>query len=110
MKILLDENIDIRIKLLFPIGMEVFTVKDMGWIGVKNGELMQLLSENKFDFWIVVDKNIPYQQNTRDISFVIIVLDVFRNTLNSIEAILPKVLEAINKAIPDKKVVVISKS
>ena len=90
--------------------MEVFTVKDMDWTGVKNGELMQLLSENKFDFWIVVDKNIPYQQNTKDISFVIIVLDVFRNTLKSIKAILPKALEAINKAVTDKKVVVISES
>lgn len=90
MKILLDENIDIRLKLLFPGGMEVFTVKDMGWTGVKNGELIQLLSRNKFDFWIVVDKNIPYQQNTKDIPFTIIVLDVFRNTLKSIEALLPK--------------------
>ena len=71
---------------------------------------MQLLSENKFDFWIVVDKNIPYQQNTGDISFVIIVLDVFRNTLKSIETILPKGLEVINKDVPDKKVIVISES
>lgn len=30
MKILLDENIDIRVKVLFPSGMEIFTVKDMG--------------------------------------------------------------------------------
>lgn len=44
MKILLDENIDIRVRLFFPAGMEVYTVKDMGWNGIKNGELIQLLS------------------------------------------------------------------
>ena len=105
MKILLDKNIDIRVKLLFPEGMEVFTVKDMGWAGVKNGELMQLLSENKFDFWIVVDKNIPYQQNTKDISFTIIVLNVFRNTLKNIHAILPKILDTLK--IPSSNNVVV---
>ncbi|MDX2046627.1 MAG: hypothetical protein SFU87_07555 [Chitinophagaceae bacterium] len=110
MKILLDENIDIRVKLLFPSAMEVFTVKDMGWTGIKNGELIRLLSQNNFDYWIVVDKNIPYQQNTSNISFIIIVLDVFRNTLKSIEAILPKVLEVLNTPVTDKKVVVISET
>ena len=63
MKILLDENIDVRAKLLFPAAMEVFTVKDMGWTGIKNGELIKLLSQNYFDYWIVADKNIPYQQH-----------------------------------------------
>ena len=71
MKILLDENIDVRMKLLFPSGIEVYTVKDMGWNGIKNGELIQLLSQNNFDYWIVVDKSIPYQQNTGNISFTI---------------------------------------
>ena len=81
MKILLDENIDIRLKRSFPADFEIYTVRDMGWNGIKNGELFQLLAENNFNYWIVVDKNIPYQQNTKDISFSIIVLDVFRNTL-----------------------------
>ena len=60
MKILLDENIDIRFSRNFPSEHEVFTVRDMGWNGVKNGELLKLLRKNKFDYWIVVDKNIPY--------------------------------------------------
>ena len=63
MKILLDENIDVRFKNSFNGKHEVFTVKDMEWNGIKNGQLLQLLKENEFDVWIVVDKNIPYQQN-----------------------------------------------
>jgi len=81
MKILLDENIDVRMKLRFPSGIEVYTVKDMGWNGIKNGELIQLLSQNNFDYWIVVDKSIPYQQNISNIPFTIIVLNVYRRRL-----------------------------
>ena len=38
MKILLDENIDVRFKKHFPDEHEVYTVQDMGWKGIKNGE------------------------------------------------------------------------
>ena len=41
MKILLDENIDIRFKLNFPSVYEVYTVRDMKWNGIKNGELIK---------------------------------------------------------------------
>jgi hypothetical protein len=48
-KILLDENIDVRFKLLFEsTPHEVYTVRDMGWNGIKNGELLLLLKEHKF--------------------------------------------------------------
>ena len=106
MKILLDENIDIRFKQSFSAGFEIYTVKDMNWNGIKNGELIQLLAQNNFDYWIVVDKNIPYQQNTKDIAFSIIVLDVFRNTLKSIEPLVPKILEILNSAVSDKVIVI----
>ena len=106
MKILLDENIDIRLKRSFPAGFEVYTVKDMGWNGIKNGELFQLLAGNNFDYWIVVDKNIPYQQNTKNIPFSIIVLDVFRNTLKNIEALVPKIVAILNDTVSDKVIVI----
>ena len=106
MKILLDENIDIRLKLLFPAETSVFTVKEMGWSGIKNGELMQLLSRNNFDYWIVADKNIHYQQNTKDISFSIIVLDVHRNTLKNIQALLPKILDIVKDPSSNKVIVI----
>ncbi len=61
MKILLDENIDVRFKKYLSDFHEVYTIKDMEWNGIKNGELLTLLAQNNFDCWIVVDKNIPYQ-------------------------------------------------
>lgn len=33
----------------------------MGWLGVKNGTLLKFTTENKFDAFISVDKNLPFQ-------------------------------------------------
>ena len=95
MKILLHENIDVRFKNSFSKEYEVFTVKDMGWNGIKNGQLLLLLKENNFDSWIVIDKNIPYQQNLSDLAFLIIVLNVYRNTLKHLVPMIPKIVEVL---------------
>jgi hypothetical protein len=108
MKILLDENIDVRFKNLFPSAVhDVYTVRDMNWTGVKNGVLLRLLEENGFDRWIVVDKNLPYQQNVGTLPCLIVVFDVFRNTLKQITAMLPAVLNALASS-TGKKIIAIS--
>jgi hypothetical protein len=38
MKILLDENIDVRFKKSFRGNYAAFTVKDMEWNGITNGQ------------------------------------------------------------------------
>jgi hypothetical protein len=108
MKVLLDENIDVRFKKLFVNTVhEVYTVRDMQWNGIKNGALLMLLKDHGFDCWIVVDKNIPYQQNISTLPCKVIVLNVLRNTLESITPLLPELLLTIER-ISEKKVIVIS--
>lgn len=53
MKILLGECIDRKLAREFP-GYEVKTVPQMGWAGVKNGQLLTL-AELEFDVFITVD-------------------------------------------------------
>lgn len=48
MRLLLDENLPKRLKLDFP-EHEIYTVRDKGWNGIKNAELLRLLIENSFD-------------------------------------------------------------
>jgi hypothetical protein len=48
MRLLLDENLPRRLKDDFH-GHEVFTVRDMGWNGIKNGELLRLMLAKGFD-------------------------------------------------------------
>lgn len=62
MRLLIDENLPKRLKLDFP-EHEVFTVRDKNWNGVKNGELLKLLTEEGFDALLTFDKNLQHQQN-----------------------------------------------
>lgn len=48
MKLLLDENLPKRLKTDFN-GHEIFTVADLGWMGISNGKLLSLLVEDGFD-------------------------------------------------------------
>lgn len=107
MKILLDENIDVRFKKLFNNSSHaVYTVRDMKWNGIKNGILLQLLKENNFNCWIVVDKNIPHQQNVSELPCLIIVLDVFKNTLEHITKLFPAILIALENISVNKLIVI----
>lgn len=106
MKILLDEGIDIRLKNSFPDNHEVYTVKDMQWTGIKNGELIKLLAQNTFDCWIVVDKNIPYQQNISKLPCPIIILNVVKNTLSHLLPLIPQLLIILQNNITEKIIVI----
>ena len=106
MKISLDENIDVCFKKHFAEIHEVYTVRDMNWNGIKNGALLSLLAENKFNCWIVVDKIIPYQQNISKLLCLIIVLDVFRNTLKYLLPLFPQIQKVLQKQTTEKIIVI----
>ena len=74
MKLLLDEQLDINIKSQLK-GIDVFSVRDMGWLGLKNGELRDKLNENNFQLFLTADKNLPFQQNFDKINFTIFLFD-----------------------------------
>lgn len=56
MKILLDENLPTKLKFDFGKGVEIFTVRDMNWLGKKNGELLSLAALHGFDILLTLDK------------------------------------------------------
>jgi len=98
MKILLDENLDVRLKHSFTgSDHHVFTVRGMGWNGVKNGALLKPMAENAFDVFIAVDKNLPYQQNLANLPVMVLILDVRRNTLTTTRPFVPLILEQLTK-------------
>ncbi len=74
MKLLLDEQLDINIKSQLK-GIDVFSVRDMGWLGLKNGELRDKMNENNFQLFLTADKNLPFQQNFEKINFTILLFD-----------------------------------
>ena len=64
MKILIDEQLPTKLKRVFSdLGYRVFTVRDMKWLGTKNGHLLKLMEANNFNILLTNDKNLHYQQN-----------------------------------------------
>ena len=54
MKILLDENIPKRLKYrIIESGYEANSIRDMNWLGLKDGELLKQAVENGFDVFII---------------------------------------------------------
>jgi len=77
MKLLLDECIDRKLTREF-IKYDVKTVPQMGWGGVKNGQLLAF-AETEFDVFITVDRNLSFQQNLSQFNIAVIVLQAKSN-------------------------------
>jgi hypothetical protein len=89
MKFLLDECIDHKLAREF-VGYEVKTVPQMGWAGVKNGQLLTL-AEAEFDVFITVDRNLSFQQNLPQFDLTVIVLQAPSNRLTDLKLLVAKV-------------------
>jgi predicted nuclease of predicted toxin-antitoxin system len=97
MKILLDESLPRKLRQDFGKDHEVWTVKDKGWLGKKNGELLRLMIENKFEIFVTVDRNLTYQQNLERLSVTIFVLCAYNNRRDTLKLLVPKIFERIRQ-------------
>jgi hypothetical protein len=90
MRVLLDECVPraLREELL---GHEVMTVAEVGWAGVKNGELV-LLAARRFDLLLTVDRNLEYQQNFANLALAVIVVNAPSNDVVVLRPLMPAVL------------------
>ena len=87
MKLLLDENLPVKLKHRFKeFGWDVFTVKDMQWFGKENGELLQLMIENNFTSFLTTDNNLAYQQNFLNYPLQVVIMIAPDNTYETIMA------------------------
>ncbi len=97
MKILLDESLPRKLRYDFDEKHEVKTVRDMGWLGKKNGELLELLTENNFKLFVTVDRNLAYQQNLTRFTVTIFVLRAKNNTRKTLRLLIPKIFARLAK-------------
>jgi predicted nuclease of predicted toxin-antitoxin system len=87
MRLLLDECVPARLRRALA-SHEVSTVVIEGWSGIKNGKLLALAAQ-RFDAFITVDKNLPYQQNTAALPVAVLVLDAASNELPYLLPLIP---------------------
>ena len=94
MKLLLDENLPKRLKLDFP-EHEIYTVRDQGWDGKKNGELMRLMVADNFNALLTFDKNLQHQQNFNIYTIPVLVLNAPNNTYLTLKELVPIIKETL---------------
>lgn len=101
MKVLIDEQLPVKLKYRFQDApREIYTVKDMGWLGRKNGELLQLMLDRKIEVLLTNDHNMYYQQRIEKYGVSIININTKTNdyddvaaTIGNIKACLLQIME-----------------
>ncbi|AHY48425.1 Hypothetical Protein RradSPS_3142 (plasmid) [Rubrobacter radiotolerans] len=102
MRVLLDEQLDWRLRRSFGEGFEVKTVAGRGWKGKKNGELLALMEEAGFEALITVDRGIPRQQNLSQRAVAVVSLAARKTRLADTAPIVEDGLERLRSAPPGK--------
>jgi hypothetical protein len=88
------------------IGHAIETVRSQGWVGTKNGALLNLVGSAGFEALITVDKNLPRQQVLNGLPFGVVVLRARSNNLRDLEPLAPKILAALQTLKAGQAVVV----
>ena len=104
MRLLLDESIPAKLGRHLA-KHEVRTAVEMGWSGVKNGELLALAGAG-FDAFVTVDKSMPFQQNLSTLPIALVVLDSVSNELHVLLALLPRLEQELANLKPKSYVLV----
>ncbi|MBD2069132.1 DUF5615 family PIN-like protein [Leptolyngbya sp. FACHB-671] len=99
MRILLDECVPRPLKRELA-DCEICTVVEMGWSGKKNGELLQLMSQESFTILLTADQNLRYQQNLQQAGVAIVVLIARSNRLPDLVPLIPDVRSVLNTITP----------
>jgi len=89
MRILLDESLPRHLAAEFP-AHEVHTVRQLGWSGLKNGELLERAS-GRFEVMLTADQNLEHQQNLGRFNIAVVVLVAMNNRIESLRPLVPSV-------------------
>ena len=97
MKILLDEDLPLSFKSeISGKGHQVFTVKDMKWVGVKNGILLKAMVKNGFECFITNDKNLSKQQPLSQFEITVLLLDSISNNKETLQQFAHEINKKLN--------------
>jgi hypothetical protein len=81
-------------------------VRELGWNGKKNGELLGLMTLHGFEGFITVDKNLSFQQNINRFPLSIFLFDAPDNKIVTLLPYAEKLLKILT-ANPKKGLIII---
>ena len=93
-RVLFDENLPGRLKRDLP-GFEILTVGEVGWNGVKNGELLRRAAA-EFDCFLTADRSIPHQQTLFGLELGVVVLRLGTTKLDDLSRFAAQIADALS--------------
>lgn len=78
-------------------GHDVRTIREMGWAGKKNGELLALMARVGFEVLLTVDQNLRDQQNLAASGVAVVVMVASNNRLADLVPLMPAVEAALSR-------------
>ncbi|MBS1632927.1 MAG: hypothetical protein JST10_10185 [Bacteroidetes bacterium] len=96
-KVLLDENLPRKLKYRLQDFCEIYTVNDKAWNALENGDLINAMQADRFDYLITSDKNLQYQQNLGKYSISFIVLNIPNNNYETILPLVTKIKKILTE-------------
>jgi predicted nuclease of predicted toxin-antitoxin system len=98
MRVLLDENVPVDLAGLLG-DHDVETVSDLGWIGVKNSELLRRM-HGSFRALVTMDRKLPHQQNLAIQPFGVVLLQAPSNRMIHLQPLVPDIVAALDDIAP----------
>jgi predicted nuclease of predicted toxin-antitoxin system len=90
MRVLIDEDVNVRLRFYFEDRHHVETVEYRDWKGLRNGALLQTAAD-EFDVLVTMDNNLPDQQNLEEVDLFVIVLRPRSKRLDDLVDLMPSV-------------------
>ena len=99
MQILVDQCLPRRLALELT-GHEATTVRAQRWLGLRNGVLLRAALDAGFSVFITNDSSIEFQQNVKRIGIAVIAIVGFRNRIQDLRPLIPRILETLTRIKP----------
>jgi hypothetical protein len=101
MRVLLDENLPRQLKQHFSAEVEVLTVQERGWSGIKNSELLRLAA-GKFEVFLTMDRGVEFQQNLQSLAIGILIIRAPSNRFEDLQPLVSELQNAMHTIQPGR--------
>jgi hypothetical protein len=96
MRLLLDECVP-RPLLRDLTEHDAHHVVDMGWSSRRNGELLKLMTAERFEALLTVDRNLSFQQNLQASGIGVVLVLCRTNRVKELRSLVPRILVALGE-------------
>ena len=103
MRILIDECMP-RLLRRELLDHDARTVSEMGWSGKRNGELLRIMQQERFEVLLTADQGLRHQQNLAKFGVAAVVIIAGGNRLRDLKPLIPAVEIALLGILPGQVV------